>query len=60
MGTDESRETRPESEPARDVRLHAGHADVAPFVWAWDGERWEGPEGSGRYEPESSQSRSRS
>jgi hypothetical protein len=60
MRTEESRETRAEPEPAGDVRLHAGHAEVLPFVWAWDGDRWHGPEGSGRYEREPSQSPSRS
>jgi hypothetical protein len=33
-----------ESQPEVDVTLHDGHADVAPFVWFWDGERWTGPE----------------
>ena len=56
MGTEESRETRQEI----DVTLHDGHADVTPFVWAWDGESWDGPEASGDYSVEESQPRKRS
>jgi hypothetical protein len=56
MGTEESRETRQEI----DVTLHDGHADVTPFVWAWDGESWDGPEASGDYSVEESQPRRRS
>jgi hypothetical protein len=53
MGTEESEEARQEI----DVTLHDGHADVAPFVWFWDGESWDGPEGSGDYSASESDAR---
>lgn len=46
MGTEEQA-----TEPEIDVMLHDGYAEVAPFVWYWDGERWDGPEGTGDYPP---------